>query len=920
MALFFHSIKCIRNLRNISKLIQIGGSNKRFLCLANVSNVLEMKVSMPTDFYGYQTSEQGIDSLIEKVNKNLQNRKLIDKNMIDEIIQYVQIEGKIDSSQALPVLRSCNLLIQCTPEQRIDLATTLWKLFGIYNVQMDVSYYNALLKIYLKNKHEFSPLDILSDMKKQSIEPNENTYKELLKYYCMKGNMSGAMTVFQCMKDEKHVLTEDVFNSFILGYTQARDLTSAVNVLQIMEKVNLTPTNKTYSALMCAYATYNDTESIEEVLFKCRMKNIKFTNEDLLDVIYTLIANKNVDYVNEMLVKLKRPFHMEALEFLAKIIDLKQENIAMKIFYYFYSDIKFKLMKIQYENFFIHKLIYSGAPIEKIVETCKQFYTCYGNKKIFYQAIYYAFKQNEDALVSSLLKEWKSKGHKLRPHYFWPFLTKLQENHDIKGLLEYVKDMKEVYGVVPCINTVADYILPNLLTPSMSTAFFLSEYNIPIETTRNAVVYYWLSYFKTKLSADYVIQHPCYYDDFILKSKLKWSLFNTCDIDSYLIIANTLYRETTSGAKEKVSLDENIFDIMNFLKDNPTRISKILQYISKNEISISDNTYKILTEYQMAGSINKTTVLLENLREVNNSSQLLTWNIATSKQINVSIINKLFNEYSREESKKILQTLIIKNPTCIMAKLALNYAKKLISVGDLNDAAELIKYTGQIIKVNSPLLAKETKKLLNEVALIGNDTVLHRFVDILLQQNYVTPSTNYLNLLITIHVDQGNVRKALEIAEMLNNKYNHIPALKTLIKLIVLAKDTEILQDFINIAIKTYEEEYILGELILCFLRKNFEEEAKKLIQLFCTSNYNLAVIENISRYYSTKCRSMMLEKLLDFTVGYPNVNRLILYECLAFIYVSRNDHLSGIELWNRMRKEKILPTPKLKNILPVHY
>lgn len=105
-----------------------------------------------------------------------------------------------------------------------------------------------------------------------------------------------------------------------------------------------------------------------------------------------------------------------------------------------------------------------------------------------------------------------------------------------------------------------------------------------------------------------------------MKSKLKWSLFNTCDIDSYLIIANTLYRETTSGAKEKVSLDENILDIMNFLKDNPTRISKILQYISKNEISISDNTYKILTEYQMAGSINKTTVLLENLREVNNSS------------------------------------------------------------------------------------------------------------------------------------------------------------------------------------------------------------------------------------------------------------------------------------------------------------
>lgn len=603
MALFLHSIKYSRNLRNISKLIQTDGSNKRFLCSASVPNISEIKVSIPTDFYGYQTSELDIDSLIEKVNRNLHYGRLIDKNVIDEIIQCMQIQGKIDSSQAILVLRSCNLLIQCTPEQRIDLATTLWKLFGIYNVKMDASYYNALLKIYLNNKHEFSPLDILSDMKKQSIVPNENTYKELLKYYCMKGNMSGAMTVFQCMKDENHVLTEDVFNSFILGYAQARDLKSAVNVLQIMEKVNLTPTNKTYSALMCAYATYNNMESIKRILFKCRKKGIEFTNEDLLDVIYTLIANKNVDYIGKVLVELKRPFLTEPLEFLAKIIDLKQENMAMKIFYYFYSDIKFKLMKIQYENFIIHKLIYSGVPIEKIVDTCKLFYTCYGNNKIFNQAIYFAFKQNKDLLVSSLLKEWKNKGHKLRSHYFWPFLSKLQKNHDIKGLLEYVKNMKDVYGVVPCINTVADYILPNILTSSMSTVFVLSEYNIPIETTRNAVVYYWLSFFKTKLSADYVTQHPCYYDDFILKSKLRWSLFNTCDIDSYLIIANTLYKETTSGAKEKVSLDEKILDIMNFLKHNPTCISKILQYISKNEISISDNTYKILSEYQRTDSI-----------------------------------------------------------------------------------------------------------------------------------------------------------------------------------------------------------------------------------------------------------------------------------------------------------------------------
>ncbi|XP_015178623.1 PREDICTED: leucine-rich PPR motif-containing protein, mitochondrial-like isoform X2 [Polistes dominula] len=918
MALFLHSSKCITYLRNISKLIQTNGSNIRFLCLANVPNVPETNVRKQVDFYTYQNTERNIDSLIEKVNKKLENKQIIDKQTIDEIINGIQIEGKIDSSQALSILQSCNLLLQCTPEQRMNLATTLWKLFNIYNIQMDVSYYNSLLEIYLKNKYEFSPLDILSDMKKQSIEPDESTYKKLLKYYCTKGNISEAMTVFQCMKDENYVLSDDVFNSFIVGYTQVGDLESALNVLRIMKDFNVTPTNKTYSTLMCAHATHNNTRSIQEILNKCRMEGISFTNENLLDVIYTLIANKNVNFVNEMLAELKRPFDIEVFEFISRIIDLKQENIAKKMYYYFHSDMKFLLTKFQFENFFLHKII-CCAPNEKVVELCNEFYTYCDNKKVFVQAIYYAFKQNKDDLALSLLKEWKNRGHKLRPHYFWPILCKFQQNNDMKGLLEYVKNIKEVYDVVPCVNTVADYILPNILTPILSTTFILSQYNIPAEITRNALVYYWLSCSKTRLSSEYIKEHPYYYDDFILKSKLKLALFNTGDINSYLIIANNLSTKTKSGEIEKVSFDEKIIDVLNFLKENPTRISQILDYISKNGISISDDTHKILSEYQKKSPINKTSRLLKNLRKVNNSSKLNTRNTNVSAHNNFFFMNKLINEYSKEESRKVLEQYITKNPSDATAKLALNYAKKLISEGDINDAAELIKYTGQMIQVKSYLILEETRKLLNEVALIGNDVILHTFVDILQQQNYIIAPKNYLNLLITVHVNRGNIRKALEMAEILNKKYNYIPAFHQLVKLVVLVNDAKILQDLMNIAIKSYDEEYILGELIICFLRKNYQEEAKKLLQFFCTSNYNLEIIKEILQYYSLTERDWLLNKLLDFTIDYPNANRLALYECLAFIYVSRNDLLQGVKLWDRMRKEKVLPTAKIKSMLPIH-
>lgn len=72
----------------------------------------------------------------------------------------------------------------------------------------------------------------------------------------------------------------------------------------------------------------------------------------------------------------------------------------------------------------------------------------------------------------------------------------------------------------------------------------------------------------------------------------------------------------------------------------------------------------------------------------------------------------------------------------------------------------------------------------------------------------------------------------METAITLGEKYKHIPALKELIESIVLTKDVKLLQHFINVATKIYKEQYILIELILCFLKNDFLEEAKKVIKV----------------------------------------------------------------------------------------
>lgn len=85
---------------------------------------------------------------------------------------------------------------------------------------MDVSHYNALLRVYLENEHEFSPTDFLAELASQGIEPNRVTYQRLIAKYCQKGNMEGATKILTFMKDKQLPVNENVFNSLIMGHSQ----------------------------------------------------------------------------------------------------------------------------------------------------------------------------------------------------------------------------------------------------------------------------------------------------------------------------------------------------------------------------------------------------------------------------------------------------------------------------------------------------------------------------------------------------------------------------------------------------------------------------------------------------------------------------------------------------------------------------
>ena len=104
---------------------------------------------------------------------------------------------------------------------RTKLVQEIWSTLNKLNVPMDVSHYNALLRVYLENEHPFSPTEFLGDLESKGIEPNRVTYQRLIARYCQEGDIEGATKILEFMKEKQLPVNESVFNALIVGHSQS---------------------------------------------------------------------------------------------------------------------------------------------------------------------------------------------------------------------------------------------------------------------------------------------------------------------------------------------------------------------------------------------------------------------------------------------------------------------------------------------------------------------------------------------------------------------------------------------------------------------------------------------------------------------------------------------------------------------------
>lgn len=89
-------------------------------------------------------------------------------------------------------------------------------------MQLDISHYNALLKVYLENKTDFLPFEFLKELEASNLRPNRVTYQYLIGTFCIKGDITGATKILELMKENKVPINENIFNFLIMGHSEAK--------------------------------------------------------------------------------------------------------------------------------------------------------------------------------------------------------------------------------------------------------------------------------------------------------------------------------------------------------------------------------------------------------------------------------------------------------------------------------------------------------------------------------------------------------------------------------------------------------------------------------------------------------------------------------------------------------------------------
>ncbi|XP_058819809.1 leucine-rich PPR motif-containing protein, mitochondrial [Topomyia yanbarensis] len=633
-------------------------------------------------------SGQALDRSLKRLDDDVRRSGRISRRDLEDVLEEIRVNRSATSAQSLLVIRCCgNLVPEELPEVRTALVQEIWNTLNSLNVAMDISHYNALLRVYLDNEHHFSPTEFLADLKAKGVEPNRVTYQRLISRYCQDGDIDGATKILEYMREKQLPVNEYVFNALIMGHSQADDLESATGILAVMSQAGLQPSADTYTTLLCGYARKADIDYINKTLESCEQKEIYLLDKDILEILYSLATNGHADKVDPLLAKIRKQagYNQDAVNVILRLINKGQEDVCMKLLKTMPRATRNDGELANTGGFLIKQLVKAKRPAEKVLAICNELQSNGLNQNAYVIALETALKNGIVNLAIPLLKALNAQNQPVRQHYFWPLLCASDQPRP-EGVLNILRTMLDEFDIHPNSETVREYAIPNLgISNHEEVIYLLRSVGISPAVGSAGCVYIALENNNLKEAVKIASRYKAYYTPGVYRKVLVSALVHSKDFDSYIRFCRYLYdnlarlnnrdegnddtevNESDTPKFQAEVLGSMVYDVLvSFHTKRVEALTKVLTGFVNQGLSISHTQAERIQEKLGEEMTTEISSMLSRLAAGDlEPVQLETVNMKTENPwLNMSVpqLERLINDLqSRGENTNSLKNHLIRN-------------------------------------------------------------------------------------------------------------------------------------------------------------------------------------------------------------------------------------------------------------------
>lgn len=930
------------------------------------------------------TQNRNIDKSIQKLDQDVRRSGRITKRELEEVFSEIRSSKHATSSQSLLIIRCCgNLVPEERPEVRTKLVNEIWSTFEKLGVMFDISHYNALLRVYLENEHQFSPSEFLANLETKGIEPNRVTYQRLIASYCQRGDIEGATRILEFMKEKQMPVNEYVFNSLIMGHFQANDVKSAVGILGVMKQANVKPSAETYSTLMCGYAKTGDIAAIKEVLSQCEQEDIYISDKDILEVMYILAINKHTDLIEQLGDQLKKSpgFNQDTKNVILRLLVKGEDEAAIKLFRMMTPITPSEGESIAIGNFLIRQMVKCQRPVENIIKFCDDLKKSGENNTGIFVATEASLSHGKPEMSLKLLTEL-AKEHELCHHYYWPILVRYGKMKDFDGVTDTLKQMIQEIGQPVSGETLRDYVAP-YIPQNEQGVLLLTNGGIPIATSAAAMIGHLLMKNDIKTAASIGLQFRANYTSPQLCRNAVLSFINTRDLESYI----KLVRIIVDSSKEESNdiAGKMLLDLVQLLRsDRSQTLSTVLKAYLDSGMAISS---QVAEELQNMLNGKELTSDIEELLSKLVSGDLTPLELdrpARQKLASTEddIIRKMKAATARGEPAWNLKRQLLSH-YCLNKELekaenlrkemeeegfdfmvglnvlmmdlyvhyeklpeAMKYLQKIFINEDVEiDPGKLIKLVALMVKNN---MSQEAIDLISKRKAIDVDSQtdratqfnllswralnilaenkdvenIRKMFDTLMEKNYISPNNMVLGPLIKVHLLRDDLESALNVFEECCMKYRATPWKNDIACRLIQKEDPVALQKLTDLSTQIHGEINSLYDLVLSFVECGRIRQARKILETPGLRSRTQRLNSACERYDS-EGHVTHLENLVEVTKDLHHIDRADIYYHLLSLYCKADEVEKALGLWTQMQDEDVQPSEaflaKLGSLLNKH-